>query len=192
MIASRLIRSGTRVPINRYRWCGVVSPPSVFFLCRQLTNGSRNNDEALTKWPTGHTTIVRRENNVQNKRQVDNTKYSHTGGRKKAQDSGTVFLFDRNNDNPTQAEVAAYFCEDPDPDPEQVVSILQRTAKWKKRKAIDVLAGDNLPFVISSLQRMMPKLNRPQLRHATIGTLECLQVIPLVDIEKSGSWHSFI
>ena len=109
-----------------------------------------------------------------------------------SKDSGALFLFASNNDNPTQAEVDAYFRENPDSDPEQVISILQRTVKWKKKKAIDVLTGDNLPIVMSSLQRMLPKLNRPQLRHAAIGTLECLQVIPLVDIEKSGSCHSFV
>ena len=187
MIASRLVRSGIRFPINRNRWCSVETP--VLLLCRQLSNGGSFNNEALIKWLSGNATVAGHEKIVQiKKRQVDNKSY----GRKRAQDTGVPFLFAINNDNPTQAEVDAYFCENPDPNPEQVVGILQRTVKWKKKKAIDVLTGENLPIVISSLQRMLPKLNRQQLRHATIGTVECLQVISSTGSGKSGSWHTLI
>ena len=101
-------------------------------------------------------------------------------------DSGAYFVFDRNNDNPTQGEVDAYFRSNPSPGPEQLVSILLCAVKWKKRRRIDVLSGDKLLIVMSALQRMLSVFNVPQLRFATIGLLECLQVVPLVDIEKSG------
>ena len=112
----------------------------------------------------------------------------------KSEDNGAlpVFLFDRNNDNPTQAEVDAYFRGNPDPSPLEVADILQRIVKWKKKKKIDVLTGDKPLIVMSSLQRMMPVYNLRQLRSSTVGTLECLQVISPTDIAKSGSWYSFV
>ena len=106
--------------------------------------------------------------------------------------SDAFFLFDRNNDNPTQGEVDAYFRSNPNPSPQQVVDILLRSVMWKKKKKIDVLSGDKLLYVISALRRVLSILNLPQLRLATIGILECLQVVPIADIEKSGWWYSFV
>ena len=115
-----------------------------------------------------------------------------SNGRGGTKDSGAYFLFDQNNYNPTQGEVDAYFRNNPNPSPQEVVDILLRTVTWKKKRMIDVLSGDKLLIVMSALQRMLSVFDRRQLRFATIGLLECLLVIPLVDIEKSGSWHSFI
>ena len=101
--------------------------------------------------------------------------------------SDAFFLFDRNNDNPTQGEVDAYFRSNPDPSPQEVVDILLLSVMWKKKKKIDVLSGDKLHLVMSALQRMSSILNLSQLLFATVRILECLQVVPLVDIEQSGS-----
>ena len=109
-----------------------------------------------------------------------------------SKDSDTPFLFASTNDNPTQAQVDAFFRKNVDPSREEVISILQRAVKWKKKKSVDVLTSDKLLIVRSSLQLMLPRLSKPQLRHATIGTLECLQVISPTDMEESGTWHSFI
>ena len=111
---------------------------------------------------------------------------------RRTNNSSTRFLFHRNNDNPTQAQVDSYFRGNPDPSPEQVGSILQRAVKWKKKKSIDVLTGDKLIFVISSLQRMLPAFSPRELWFATVGTMECLQVISPTDIEKSGWWLFFV
>ena len=81
----------------------------------------------------------------------------------------------------------AYFLSQPNPSPDQVVDILLCAVEWKKKKRIDVLSGDKLPFVVSSLQRRLSDFNLRQLQQATIGTLESLQIIPPIDIEKSGS-----
>ena len=109
-------------------------------------------------------------------------------------DSDALFLFDRNNDNPTQREVDAYFLSQPNPSPDEIVSILLCAVKWKKKKRIDVLSGDKLLVVMSALQDMLSKniLKPSTLRYATIGVLESLQVVPLADIEKSGLWCSFL
>ena len=108
----------------------------------------------------------------------------------KINDGGALFLFDRTNNNPTQKDVDAYFQSKPNPSPKEVVDILLRTVTWKKKKNIDVLSGDRLLFVMSSLQHMLIDLKVPTLRHATVGIMESLQVIPLVDIEKSGTWRT--
>ena len=104
----------------------------------------------------------------------------------KPKDGDALFLFDRNYNNPTQKDVDAYFQSKPDSNPDQLVDILQRTKSWKKKKNIDVLSGDNLHFVMSALT--VPGLKLPTLRLTTSGILESLQVIPIVDIEKSGTW----
>ena len=101
-------------------------------------------------------------------------------------DGGALFLFDRTNNNPTQRDVDAYFHSKPDPSPQEVVEILLRTVTWKKKKKIDVLSGDNLLIVMSSLRRLMSAFSSAQLRYATIGILDILQVVPLVGIESSG------
>ena len=98
-----------------------------------------------------------------------------------------LFLFDRDNDNPTQEEVDAYFLSEPNPSPDETVKILERTVKWKKNHKIDVLTGEKLHFVMSSLQSILFTLNREQLHNATVRTLMCLQVVPLADVERSGS-----
>ena len=102
------------------------------------------------------------------------------------------FLFHRDNDTPTQDEVDAYFLSEPNPSPGEVVNILERTVKWKKDHKIDVLTGDKLHFVMSSLRSMLFTLNTEQLHNATMRTLMCLQVIPLADIERSGSLYSLL
>ena len=102
-------------------------------------------------------------------------------------DGDALFLFDRNYNNPTQRDVDAYFRSKPDPTPEQVVDILQRTVTFKKKKNIDVLYGDRLLIVLSSLHRVLSDLKLSKLRHATVGIMGSLQVIPLDDIDKSGT-----
>ena len=101
-------------------------------------------------------------------------------------DPGTVFRFDNDNDIPTQEEVDKCFRSKPKLCPDQIVSILLRVVKWKKKIQVNILSSNNLLFVTSSLQRMLDGFNLSQLEFATVGTLECLQVIPPVDIEKSG------
>ena len=108
----------------------------------------------------------------------------------KIEENGTRFLFSNNNDNPTQAEVNTYFREHPDPNPQEIADILQRTVKWKKKRKIDMLIGDKLLIVISSLRRIMPVFNLSQLRNATVGVLDSLQVISPTDIETSGLFVS--
>ena len=106
------------------------------------------------------------------------------------QTNDELFLFRRDNDNPTQEQVDDYFLSEPNPSPEEVVQILQRTVKWKKNHKIDVLTGDKLSFVMSSLESMLFQLTTEQLHNATVRTLMCMQVIPLADIERSGSSYS--
>ena len=110
----------------------------------------------------------------------------------KIKNGGALFLFDCNYSNPTQRDVDTYFQSKPNPSPQEVVDILLRTVTWKKKKNIGVLSGDKLHFVVSALKMMLPNLKLSKLRYATVGIMESLQVIPIIDIEKSGSWHSII
>ena len=100
--------------------------------------------------------------------------------------------FSRNNENPSQTEVNAHFRENLDPTPQEIANILQLTVYWKKKKRIDMLAGNNLFVVMSSVQRMLPMFNLPQLRNVTVGVLDSLQVISSRDdMEKSGSFQPY-
>ena len=185
---SRLLRRGScassSLPLRRNPRSSVVAP-SVFLFCRQLTNGSGSNDEALIKWLSGHTIDT---TNDQVKKQVADDKLK---GRPRVStrtnDSDTRFPFDLNNDNPTQTQVDTYFLEKTDLSLEDVISILLCAVNWKKKKSIDVLTGDKLGIIMSSLQRELSNPNKHQLRHSTVGIMECLQVISPTDIEESGA-----
>ena len=178
---SRLLRRGScassSLPLRRNPRSSVVAP-SVFLFCRQLTNGSGSNDEALIKWLSGHTIDT---TNDQVKKQ------GRPRVSRRTNDSDTRFLFDLNNDNPTQTQVDTYFLEKTDLSLEDVISILLCAVNWKKKKSIDVLTGDKLGIIMSSLQRELSNPNKHQLRHSTVGIMECLQVISPTDIEESGS-----
>ena len=96
------------------------------------------------------------------------------------------YLFDYRNDHPTQREVDAFFHQNPNPSAQEIVDILLRNTTWKKKKKIEVLTGNKLPFIMFKLQSMMSVFNCLQLRNATVGILESLQVVSPNDIETSG------
>ena len=98
------------------------------------------------------------------------------------------FLFDRNNQNPTQAQVDDFFRKKPELNAHEIVNIFLRAVQWKKKKRIDVLVGDKLSFLTDSVSRIVSKLDGRQLTQTAMAAVNGLQSIEPKNILSSGKW----
>ena len=101
---------------------------------------------------------------------------------------GGGFLFDHNNQNPSQAQVDEFFRNKPELNPKEITNIFLRAVQWKKKKRIDVLGGDKLSFLTGRLQCIVSELGGRQLTQTAMATINGLQAIAPTNVQTSGKW----